>query len=410
MDLLNLLANSLSHRQMSLLNQTATIAIQEKMPLYIVGGAVRDMLLKIPVSDIDLVVEGDAESLSRLVAKKVSGSVKLYPQFSTASVTVKGVRLDLASARKERYIKPGALPTVVHGNISDDLKRRDFSINAMAIQLGKDTNLEIIDMHNGLDDIENKIIRILHSESFSDDPTRMLRGIRYEQRLQFSFDQRTENSLSYNLSLLSHVSGERLMREIEKWYYEEDPCKVIYRADELKILSSFHKSLSGTGSLLKAIMQENTPVRLDHNIWLGLMFHKLSVKQMLTLESTLKFSNQQRKLVYEVLRLYQLYEPLSRERIEDTLLYKLLSNSSTKSIEIHICLARNTTIKENLIRFVNTLRNIKPMLTGNDILNMGIINGPLIGSILEALRDARLQGLIGSKQEEIDFVTKNYIN
>lgn len=409
MDLEKLLAKSLSARQLSLLHQIVEIATEERMPLYLVGGAVRDIVLNLPVTDIDLVVEGDAVTLSQLVSKKLSGTVRSYPQFSTASLMVKGTRIDFARARKERYLLPAALPAVVHGDISDDLKRRDFSINAMAISIDNHKGLEIIDMHNGLQDIENKVIRILHSESFSDDPTRMLRGIRYEQRLGFSFDKYTENSISDHLPLLSHVSGERLMKEIEKWYYEEDPCKVICRADDLQILSSLHKSLYGIGPQLKAILQTNKPIHLDHTVWLGLMFHRLSLNQISEIESKLKFSKEQRNLIYEVLELYQIHKALSDKRIEDRALYKLLCNSSTKSVEVHICLARNNTLRENLMRFVSTLRHVKPIITGNEILNMGIVKSPLIGTILDSIRDARLDGLITQKQEEVDFVINNYL-
>ena len=409
MDLEKLLSKSLNAKQTSLLQQVANVCANENMSVYLVGGAVRDTLLGLPVQDIDLVVEGNAQLLALLLAKKLGGKVKSHPHFDTASLTAKGVQVDLATARKEIYPQPGALPEVSHSHILDDLKRRDFSINTMAIPIGSHANLEIIDVHDGLYDLQNKIIRILHDQSFADDPTRMLRGVRYEQRLAFYFDKHTEESISANLHLLPYVSGERLIKEFYKWYIEENPPTIIQRADDLQILKSIHQSLDGIGQILEAIGRESDISKLDTNTWLGLMFHRSELKQMKELQKVLTFSSAQLRLIREVIELHETHKALKR-KIQDRELYDLLCYSSSKSIEIHLILATNHILRENMQRFLNILRHTKTSLTGNDLLQMGIKKSPLIGSILDSIRNARLNGSVTNKRQEIDFVKANYIN
>lgn len=186
-----LLEKSLDAERLTLLQLVREEATQRGLPLYIVGGAVRDLVLGRPLNDFDLTVEGDAIALARALASKQGGGVTAHLKFGTAKwflpphLKTGHDTLDLISARSETYKHPAALPTVKLGSIEDDLRRRDFTINAMAIQLDGDHYGELRDELDGMDDLQNKIIRVIHPGSFMDDPTRLYRAVRYEIRHGF---------------------------------------------------------------------------------------------------------------------------------------------------------------------------------------------------------------------------------
>jgi tRNA nucleotidyltransferase (CCA-adding enzyme) len=188
--------------------------------VYLVGGVVRDLLLGYPNFDLDVVVEGDAVKLAQQVAE--TGRVKLlaHHRFGTAKLRYEDSVVDLATARKETYARPGALPAVTPGTLEDDLIRRDFSINAMAMSVAANDYGELIDPHRGKTDLEHRLIRVLHPKSFSDDATRILRGVCYEQRLGFEFEARTARLLERDVPMLDTISGDRIRHEVEHIFDE----------------------------------------------------------------------------------------------------------------------------------------------------------------------------------------------
>ncbi|GAI51444.1 unnamed protein product, partial [marine sediment metagenome] len=183
--------------------------------LYLVGGAVRDLFLGRANFDLDLVVEGDAIKLAQELAKDGQAKLTVHPRFGTAKLSYTDFSLDLATARRETYSQPGALPTVQPGSLTDDLRRRDFSINAMALCLTPDRFGELVDLYHSKDDLDNGLIRILHPRSFIDDATRILRGLRYEQRLGFKLEPKTAELLRRDAAMLDTISGDRIRHELE---------------------------------------------------------------------------------------------------------------------------------------------------------------------------------------------------
>ena len=179
---------SLDDGSTGLLEATRSEAERLDAPLYLVGGPVRDLLLRRPSTDLDLVAEGNVEVLARRVAEAVGSKALLHRRFGTATVKSNGVRLDLATARKEVYARPGALPSVTTGTIEEDLQRRDFTMNAMALGLSGRHVGRLLDPAGGFADLTQGVVRILHKRSFEDDATRIFRAIRYEQRLGFRLD------------------------------------------------------------------------------------------------------------------------------------------------------------------------------------------------------------------------------
>ena len=243
---LDALERSLDDDNLSILRCLRRRALIHSLAVYLVGGPVRDVLMGRPIKDLDFVVEGDAPQVARELAEELGGEVLVHPRFGTATLVLGENRVDIVTARRETYPQPAALPVVTPGSISDDLGRRDFSINALALSLGE-SRPQVLDSHGGLDDIRNGLIRTLHPNSFVDDPTRILRAVRYEQRLDFRIEQETQAQLlgAATQGYLTSVTGDRLRHELERMLQEERPDLPFGRLGELGILAVIHPSLAG---------------------------------------------------------------------------------------------------------------------------------------------------------------------
>ena len=188
------LSNGLGGGSLTVLESLRRRATEGRLPCYLVGGPVRDLLLGVPLRDLDVSIERDATALAAVLAEELGAKLTIHRRFGTATLTLSGEHVDLVTARKEVYPRPGALPKVSPGTIIDDLARRDFSVNAIALPLSA-ARSGVVDPHGGADDLERRIIRTLHSASFVDDPTRMMRAVRYERRLGFSLEDSSLDDL-----------------------------------------------------------------------------------------------------------------------------------------------------------------------------------------------------------------------
>ena len=214
-------------------------------PAYLVGGAVRDMLRGADSVDIDIAVEGDAPAVARALAERLGGEAKEHERFGTATLRAGGVTADLATTRRERYERPGALPDVEPAPLADDLGRRDFTINAMAVGLSGDDLGELHDPHGGREDLDAGTVRILHVRSFVDDPTRLLRALRYEARLGMRMDADTERRAREAAAgdALTTVSGPRIRDELMDLLHEVEAPSALERMRELGIDTGLHPAL-----------------------------------------------------------------------------------------------------------------------------------------------------------------------
>ncbi len=205
---------------------------------YLVGGFVRDLLLKRPSLDIDIVVEGDATEVAEMMCDRWNGTLETHSQFGTATVTPENIdlpKVDFVTARRETYQGAGTLPIVQRGTLIDDLRRRDFSINALAMRLDPNTFGTIVDETGGLPDLEAGIIRVLHNQSFIDDPTRIFRASRYAGRYGFRIAETDEVLIQEALSVLSELSGERIRNEIDRVLLEKNAAKIVEHLAELGV-------------------------------------------------------------------------------------------------------------------------------------------------------------------------------
>ena len=250
---------SLSPEQLTLLRLVADDASARGLPAYIVGGFVRDLLMGRPSLDLDIVVVGDAVSLARALARKHGGKVTAHVRFGTATVEnrewkienskksdtlrITHYALDIITSRRETYAHHAALPDVTPSTLEDDLRRRDFTINTLAIRLDGAHFGELFDLYNGAADIERGVVRVLHPASFLDDPTRMFRAVRYEQRYGFAIAPETLALIPAARPLLAGLSAERARHELDLIFDEPRAAQMLARLDELGLLKALENAL-----------------------------------------------------------------------------------------------------------------------------------------------------------------------
>src|SRR5512134_774105 len=236
----------LPREHLTLLRALGNLADESGASLYLVGGVVRDLLLKREIWDLDLTVEGDGIAFARLVADRYGAGLAVFERFATARLTFpEGLKMGIATTRRESYAQPALLPTVQPASIEEDLSRRDFTINAMAVRLNSQQFGCVLDPYGGQRDLRARTIRVLHVGSFHDDPTRIFRAIRFEQRFGFRLERATSRLLTQaaSTSLIQRLSGPRLQNEILLLFAEHDPVRAIARMGQLKLLRFLHRRL-----------------------------------------------------------------------------------------------------------------------------------------------------------------------
>ena len=223
------------------------LARERGVALYLVGGAVRDMLLRRrPVVDIDLVVEADADAFAKQLAQMLGAELTLHSRFGTAVITLPGGQhLDVATARAEEYERPGALPRVRPASITEDLLRRDFTVNAMALEVALAGRPQLIDPSDGREDLDRRLVRLLHPRSAFDDATRAFRAVRYANRLGFAIERESRRWIlaAAAAGAADALSGDRLRREVALLFSEAGRAAAVRKMVSLRISRNIHPAL-----------------------------------------------------------------------------------------------------------------------------------------------------------------------
>ncbi|MCX6004858.1 MAG: hypothetical protein NT082_04220 [Chloroflexi bacterium] len=371
--------------------------------LYLVGGVVRDLLLDRKSDDIDIMVEGDAIKLADLLAQLPNTRITSYRKFGTSTLKVDDFRIDLATCRRETYSRPGALPSVKSGDITEDLFRRDFTINAMSLCINPGKFGELIDIYNGKQDLEKKLIRVLHSESFTDDATRIMRAIRYEQRLNFKLETKTEKLIARDLDMLDSISGDRLRKEISLWFSELQPEKILHRADELAVLQKLQTGLhwndhfNETFSRVRKQAKPASAVQLYY----CLLVYSLNESELDELLGRLNIhGGKLDNLCRLTLKLKNKLALLDEKEIKRADIYYLLKDFSPPAIRANALCTGSHRIRTYLELYLDNLRFTKTLLNGRDMARMGVPEGRLVGIVLQDVLKAKLNGEVKTKMDE----------
>jgi tRNA nucleotidyltransferase (CCA-adding enzyme) len=371
--------------------------------LYLVGGTVRDLLLERCNIDLDLVVEGDAIKLAEDVSKKCQGKITSHPRFGTAKLKWGGRSADFASTRSETYTRPGALPNVKAGTIKDDLARRDFTINAMAVELTPRHYGELIDPYGGRQDLGRNIVRVLYEKSFIDDATRIWRAVRYEQRLDFRLEPMTQMLVKRDIDRLKTISGDRLRHELELVLREELPEKTLRRAYEIGALERLQPALRYDEWLAEtfATARERSPRgEPPLELYLALLCYRLNAKDLEQLVKYLRLPKASAQILRDTLAIKAKVRDLAKPGQAPSAVYEMLYGYHLIAYTANVIGIDSETAAEHIELYLNVLRHINPILSGEDLQRLGIARGPKIKEVLQRLHGARLDGKVESREEE----------
>ena len=376
-------------------------ALEGLPPAHLVGGAVRDLLLGGDPLDIDIAIEGDARSAARALAERLGGETRVYDRFGTADVIVGGQTLHLVSTREETYDTPGELPRVTQASLSDDLRRRDFTVNAMAIGLTGDDFGHLYDPHSGLGDIGAGVIRVLHDRSFLDDPTRLLRAIRYATRLGFDLDPETERLAREAVAAdaLSTVSGARIRDELMDLLRETDAPAAIERMRDLEIHSALHPELDPDPELVAAAALGATAIGADRAVSALAALVESAPEELDLWLADLHLPAEERDAASRAARVGARIAMTLRERDHSpSELRELLGREPLEALALALALRAPS---EAILRWVTDLRGVGLEISGADLLAAGVPEGPDIGRALEETLRRKLDGLVSGRDEEL---------
>src|SRR5881296_652706 len=365
------------------LQEIGRLADATSMSAYLVGGLVRDLLLGRQNLDVDIAVEGDGVAFARRLADRYGAGLKVFDRFATALVVFPdGFKLDVATARCESYAHPTALPTVEPSSIKDDLYRRDFTINALAIRLNVSRFGELVDFYGGQRDLERKVIRVLHERSFVDDPTRVFRAIRFEQRFGFHIEKHTLTLLRAATAsdLVRRLSSPRLRNEVMRLLSEQAPAHAIRRMAEFDLLRFLHADLALTSHLAGLLVDlgkslawwtKRFPRRpLDRALvyFIGLM-DELSESAVDTVLKRLAMPGKETRKVRLVKKhLEPALRFLARHRSPNPAeIYRALADLPDEGLVLLVAKARSKDIVRLVSANVTTQRQVRPSLNGADL-------------------------------------------
>jgi len=370
---------------------------------YLVGGMVRDILLNRPIADIDIMIEGDAIELASSIAGSHQAKLTIHRAFGTAGFNLEGHRIDLSTCRGESYDRPGALPRVRPGDICDDLLRRDFSINAMAICINPVDFGLLTDLYGGRADLAAGLIRVMHDGSFEDDATRIMRAVRYEQRLGFKLERRTALLLRRDAGMLDTIGSDRLKHEVLLWLAEPQPGGIIRRAAQLGILTRLHPSLKWDRPMQTAFRRA---LKLPEgaagtHLYFCLMTYQLDGDALYELLQRLNLLGSKYDLLgHQCLTVKDRLPQLDSPSIRNSGIFSLLKDVEAPAVLVNLLYARTPAIRNNLRLYLEKLSRVRTLVTGSSLAQWGVKEGPLVGTILNKLLVAKLDGRVKTRADE----------
>lgn len=403
----------------ALIKTIGAYADTENVSVYLVGGFVRDLFLGRDNFDLDIVLEKDAIVFAKGLAKKLNAEIVTHPRFMTTTLYLRdGIRVDLTTARKEEYPCSGALPTVHRGSIEDDLLRRDFTINAMAIVINKKDFGKVIDESKCLKDLKSRVIRVFHNKSFIDDPTRILRAVRFEQRFNFRFESSTRKALrdAIKHKASRNVTPGRYFDEFKKFFSEKNPAKCLKRLSLLKglVVGDIELSLDNNNFLLiesirKNIkwVQKNCRQKTDLSQWViyfMALVDNISIDNVQKILNDLYFSRKDQAKVLSSKTEYDIVKRMSYEKMKPGHLYKILKPLSTEELVFFLSKCSEDSTLKCIMSFLYNYQFVEISTKGEDLLRLGVTDGKVIGKILDDLLFRKIDGEIRNKEDEMRFV------
>jgi tRNA nucleotidyltransferase (CCA-adding enzyme) len=407
---------------LELIYSSRTVASKNNMHVYLVGGFVRDLLLGVKNFDLDIVVEGDGLKFAEDYATMLKGKLVRHRRFGTATIILRhNLKIDIATARREIYPQPASLPVVTRSNLKDDLARRDFTINAMAISVMDDDFGRLIDFFEARNDLADKKIRVLHALSFIDDPTRILRAIRFEGRYNFRIEAVTLRFLkeSAKLKMLEKVEPQRLRDELILILKEEEPLKELRRIKRLFGFSFINPRLfisKSDDNLLSSIerqihwFKKSFPERRQLDTWIIYFMGLTSSLQAEDVENICTkfvFRRGEEKIISSYRKIFKkLVSKLSRNKVNPAEIFHLLEPLSYEVTLFIKAKYKNHNLQKHIADFFEIYNGMKICISGDDLRRLGVIPGPFYQKVFTKVLNAKLEGLVKTKDDELVLIKR----
>ena len=397
------------------------------LEFYLIGGAVRDLLTGNEPTDLDFNFIGQKQSVEKFIKEIFAPKEIQTSQFHTYKFKYNSFDIDFAMCRKEKYSNPAALPEINEGNLLEDQQRRDFSINSIAINTDDFTQKKFIDPFNGILDIKAKQIKNIHSNSFSDDPTRIFRAIRYSKRLNFQIDSSTLNEIQIFKDNITNLSGIRIRNEIFKILEENQPIDTLLECEKFKLFKHLNIDLilppylpiwekmdipkigvryvAGLINDRNLIFTQNESSKDKMLLFLSTFLCESSDE---TINTISKDFGLEKSIVNNWVNIVKMKNDLDKFNFREDKNSKLHSilNKSTKSICLGLTQWYDKSKSIRIVNYWNKIRLIKPKLNTDDLFSIGISEGPILGKIKKELEIFAIDYPHSSEQEQREFVTK----
>ncbi len=414
--------NKLPQEIQELIHLAGSISLSKGMPVYLIGGFVRDLLLGVKNLDLDIAVEGDGILFSEEFSARLNAKLIRHRRFGTATVIVKpGLKIDIATARKEIYPEPAKLPVVEFGTLKDDLKRRDFTINAMAIDITEPNFGGLIDFFEGKKDLTNKKIKVLHELSFIDDPTRILRAIRFETRYDFKIETKTLRFLkgAVKKRMMEKVEPQRLRDELILMLKEDFPGKQIRRIQQLTGFDFISRELTGLKNnydLLNSVAKELAWFKKEHfprrklDVWLVyfmVLIDQAPLKETRKICAKFVFRKGEEKRILSYKKIGSKFlKKISKKRIKPFEIFGLLEPLSYEVIILLKAKYRVPVVTKRIEAFLRIYNDMRICISGHHLHGLGVVPGPHYKNIFNNVLKAKINGLVKTEEEEISLIKK----
>ena len=375
----------------------------ESTEVYLVGGMLRDLILGHEPQDPDIMVDGSSENFAKILVDHFGGEIVSISQFGTSRVIVSEMEFDIARARKEIYPSPGTLPQIDISCAQKDLARRDFTINAMALSIAPHTWGNLLDPHGGFEDCKHKTLRVLHSKSFIDDPTRIFRAVRYKTRMNLKIESSTKTLLENGFRYLTYVSPARILAEIKKMLYEQKRSRVFRESQNIGLLKALCPSLHISSKALNLMENSGNYPEL---FYVACISASLSSKQATDFIERIMPNNAWKKIIYGVSNYEKISWSMEHCGLLPSEITELMKNIPDSVLEVQSNINCDNQQRKYLSEYLNKYRFISTELTGDDLIAAGVPEGPLIRTLKNELLNARLDNAIQDRSEELNYVLK----